>query len=197
MKNIFLILILFIFSCSGTETYDITSNKSEDKVVVDSLVKVDSFNLKYDFITSLTNNIIPYTDTTNFDNFSSQKQLTKKQFEFFKLKTILHNPKFADFVFVELRHRIHYSDNFLTLVFTTQFGQHELRTDLVNYDIDLNVIDCLTISYDEIAESCMKKTSVLTDKELIINDFNFCTDKKTLRSERFRIAKNGKIIKIQ
>lgn len=189
MKNVTIIIaVSLLISCrENTSHFDSNKTKIDNK----------SSNLKKKV--SEKNNIIenieikkfPISDSTNFDNFKRINKLSVDISKKLKLKNI--EPDANNFY---LNYQIKYFNTFKTIVITAQF-ENELKTFLINYDNDLNMIDKVQIAYDEIAESLFKTISILTENEIKIEDENFANETITKTITRYVVKNDGKIVKIK
>jgi len=62
---------------------------------------------------------------------------------------------------------------------------------LINYNNQHKVIDFKEIAYDEIAESCQRKTSKISKNYFQLTKMDFCDG--SITKENFIIESNGKI----
>lgn len=201
----FLVLLLFttIFcleSCNNkteknTDTKKISSEEENveklDTIVDDiSTVKV---NHDFDFLDDVSFKKVPFTDSTNFDNFTIKKTLTKEQMKLLKLDKNIRKGQFANVKEFILNYRLNLFPNIKTLVLSYYLGENELYTILVNYDENYEPIDFKQIAYDEIAEGCLKTIAKIYPTKLDITEINYCSDELITKTNSYSIEKNGKI----
>ena len=80
------------------------------------------------------------------------------------------------------------------MIITAQL-ENELRTFLINYDLQYKMIDNIEIAYDEIAESILSTKSVLTLNEIKIEEISEQDELSTTTISKYSLSKSGKIIK--
>jgi len=172
-KFLFLLCIIFLLSCKKNDSSKIAA-KQEYEVTLPT-IKTIAF---------------PYTDSTNFDNFKEMNKLDSSQVNFLILKEVNHQAqKFY------LKYKIPFSEAFESYVVSYQDGEHELFTTLINYDKKYNIIDKIDLSYDEIAESQFKKSSIIWRDSIIIEDISYTEDQPKIESIVYKISDDGKITK--
>lgn len=135
--------------------------------------------------------VLPYEDTTNFDNYEIKKPLSKAQEKLLQLGHVTGQYVQG----VEVRHYIRLSPAFTTLVVSFHKGEHELFTSLVNYDSDGHMTDWLEVAYDEIAESLSRKESTISTKEIVVRDISYFTDPPETEVVTYGITDKGKFVK--
>ncbi|MCA5003698.1 hypothetical protein [Sphingobacterium bovistauri] len=133
---------------------------------------------------------INITDSTNFDNFKVSIPL--KEFEILDLQLKSLDFPAENYYF---RYDISISNKFLTKVITAT-TEMEMKTYLISYDLENNIIDNLVIAYDEIAESAFRTLSKIENKTIYITEYNYMTEEPEKIESKFEIRDNGKIIKL-
>lgn len=182
---IFLLLFTFINSCNQKVEFnkpteiDTTVQSNDNKSFNGSFISLKNIEIKK----------FPIYDSTNFDNFKEIKKLNKEFIEKLALKKI--EPNSEDF---QINYQVKYSDSFKTLIITAQL-ENELRTFLINYDLQYKMIDNIEIAYDEIAESILSTKSVLTLNEIKIEEISEEDELSTTTISKYSLSKSGKIIK--
>jgi hypothetical protein len=134
---------------------------------------------------------LPYIDSTNFDNFDFRKNYLKKdEVENLKLVQIFSNLNYSKEAKFFVKHRISLSEKYHSVIVICA-SQNEMYTMLINYNNQHKVIDFKEIAYDEIAESCQRKTSKISKNYFQLTKMDFCDG--SITKENFIIESNGKI----
>ena len=172
--TICLIIIVTLNSCRKENSPSTKQNNSEKSI----LKKYSEMSL-------------PYTDSTNFDNFSFRKKyLTKVEVGNLELARIFANMNYSKEAKFFIKHRISLSEKYNSIVAVCA-SENEMYTMLINYNNQLKVIDFKEIAYDEIAESCQRKISKISKNNLEVTERDFCDGSVT--KQNFEIRSNGKI----
>ncbi len=137
---------------------------------------------------------LPYDDSTHFNQFTFVNELNREQMRKYQLDKIVHPYHLEDVVRSELRYKLILKDHYTSLVFTSQIGEHELRTDLVNYNDKFEILGFATIAYDEIAEGCLRKMARLTEKGMLIKEIQYCAEEETTLETRYKWMDSGRIL---
>lgn len=149
-------------------------------------------------IMALINNIdvkeVPYNDSTDFFSVDGQEPLNEDLKRLLSLSKV-YNPKHEDEIYnkIWLRYRVDISDNFNALVISHHLGTAELETQLVTYTNDYKIIDFVTIAYDEVAESCFRKKSLIEGNKITVTHHDFCTNAAGTDATKYIIDENGYI----
>jgi hypothetical protein len=181
--NFGLLLAIFV-SCQNIEN----KPKTTENPVVE-IKRENSNDNEYSFLENVPERKTPLKDSTNFDNFSSDKSLTKNQLALLQFEKVANDPDQPI-----VNYKIDISPNFRTYVFTYFRGEHELFSTLVNYDKSFKLISKLDISYDEIAESWFRTESQITKNEIIVNELNYTEEVEKSTKTTYTIEKNGQIV---
>ncbi len=168
----------------GELSIDNQQVKSKDEIIlIDSIFK------------ALKQTKLPYTDSTNFDNFNPSHQIS-----FSALKILTLQKHFScDEMKVYLKYSCEFDHNIKGLVFTVEIGQHELETYLAIYDESFNLSTLIMIAYDEIAESCFRKKSKIFKNSLLIYDEDFCggaEGEKVTKTTIMQMISGGKLVQL-
>lgn len=185
---IFLLLLTFINSCNQKVEFN-KPTEIDTTVQSNESINNKSFNGSFISLKNIEIKKFPIYDSTNFDNFKEIKKLNKEFIEKLALKKI--EPNSEDF---QINYQVKYSDSFKTLIITAQL-ENELRTFLINYDLQYKMIDNIEIAYDEIAESILSTKSVLTLNEIKIEEISEQDELSTTTISKYSLSKSGKIIK--
>ncbi|MGJ8684216.1 MAG: hypothetical protein ACSHWW_06315 [Nonlabens sp.] len=134
---------------------------------------------------------LPINDQTSFDNRVTGNFLTKKELNTLQLGKIYPNLYTAGYSYKSrISYRLDISQEFETLVVTTQQGDYELETVLINYDLKGKYIDHKVISYDEIADGSNTYQSSI-DENYIITKTSIHYKKHKEEPEFYKIDDNG------
>lgn len=197
MKYLIIIVCTLFLSCTGGGEKPGTAQISESTGSGSSAVNNDSLFIKIRFLRNLPVKTLPFRDSTNFDQFKFSALLTQEQQWRYGLGNMVSPYHLEDIRFSEMRYRLSLSDQFVSVVFTTQVGEHELRTDLANFDNNFRLIDFKTIAYDEIAEGCLQKTSMISQEKIIIYEANYCDEDTSVLEKPFMVDHSGMIKPLQ
>ena len=178
MKFVRLIISLLIFASLNSCRKENSQSKKENK-------------LEQNILGNYPEMSVPYIDSTSFDNFDfKKKRLGNDQVENLKLNEIFSNLNYSKEAKIFIKQRIKLSDKFNSIV-AVCVSENEIYTVLVNYDNQLKVINYQEIAYDEIAESCQRKISEVSENKLKQTESDFCNGSVT--NQNFEIESNGKI----
>lgn len=179
--TMFFILTIFLISCNNENKSSANKFTDTEKKSFDTKVYSDDFLKKINIIE------MPFTDSTNFDNFKAINKLSQTEIDFLKLKKI--NGSATDFY---IRYKPIFSHNFQSIVVTYKSGEHELFTTLINYNDKYDILDRIDIAYDEIAESAFRKISTLEINTIKIDEINFSEQTPIHEKSNYVILDNGK-----
>ncbi|MEN7547578.1 hypothetical protein AAG747_06655 [Rapidithrix thailandica] len=130
-------------------------------------------------LSNVSSQKLPYTDSTNFDNFNKEDYLTKEQMRLLQLHKIYPEMDKEGFTLkAVLSYRLDLSVEYTTLVVIVFKGDHEMESQLINYDTQEQLIDHLTISYDEIAEGWSRKESLVGKEKITVTDILWMEEKQ-------------------
>lgn len=188
MKNIVILLSLFLLTACGNSNAKKAQQKIKLDVVSDTTV-VSKEGGSLSRIEELFVNPLPFTDSTNFDNFGFANKLTLEQ-----IKALNLDKQFRDINNFYLNYRVVLSEEFFSTVISYQKGEHELYTVLVNYDHNGNIINTLDIAYDEIAESVFRKTSTINRDKVIVESVSSWEEEEDSQESTYIIGKDGDIL---
>lgn len=193
MHYILFLAITVFFSCSEMGKNSNSGQNADASVAEAAKPASDTLAMKFSFLRNLPLKSAPFRDSTNFDNFKFSALLSQEQQYRFGLATLVSPYDLKDISSSEMRYRVAQSEQFITVVFTTQVGEHELRTDLANFDQSFRLIDFKTIAYDEIAEGCLQKTGYVTGDKIIIYEANYCDEDTGVLEKSWMIEGTGKL----
>lgn len=93
------------------------------------------------------------------------------------------------------RYRLNLVEGIISLVVTYWASDVEMHTYLINYDSNMNRIDQMPISYDEIAEGYMQKHARITDANNIIVVSENRVSGELLRTEtKYKCLQDGTFV---
>lgn len=142
---------------------------------------------KPDLLATVPFKKLPVVDSTNFDNFNGENQLSKKLVSKLHLKSI--DPNYKNF---HSRYRIALSTD-IDMVVITMAAENEMKTFLITYQKeDYQLIDKVMISYDEIAESAFSSIGNLSKNEVVVTNYNYMDEEPIIEIKKYRIEKSGK-----
>jgi len=183
-----LVILTVIYSCQNTTKVEETP-QIESETPTETVIEVP-VNNEFTFLENIPERQIPLTDSTNFENFSSNKILNQSQLDLIQIKKIAENPEN-----VVAHYQLKLSKNFKTFVFTYNRGEMELFSTLVNYDNNYNFISKLDIAYDETAESWFRTESKINSKEIVVNEMSYTEELEKSKKTDYKIQENGVISK--
>ena len=136
---------------------------------------------------------MPINENTSFDSFIEAEDMKNINPEPFNLSFIYKNWYVKGYNFKAISgYRINLSKEFYSVILTVKKGDHEMETNLINYDLKGNIIDFKLIAYDEIAEGFFRTTSILEKNKVTIKNIEF-TDEGHESTDVFKINADGKI----
>lgn len=134
---------------------------------------------------------LPLVDSTNFDNLNEAKTMESADIETLQLSEL----DFAGSGMFTARYSVRISEGFVSLVVTYWASDVEMYTYLVNYDSNMNRIDQLPISYDEIAEGYMQKQAQIGDGNNIVVVSENRVSGELLRTEtKYKCLEDGTFV---
>ena len=139
---------------------------------------------------------IPITDSTNFDNHKYSKLLNTNEQKFLKLAIIRTDPN-ETAEKISLNYILNLSKKYKTVIVTKYLGDHEMFTYLINYNNNYEILGFTQIAYDEIAESWGRMTSNITQKNILVTDFNYAIEPVEIVELKYQIENSGIITKIK
>lgn len=141
---------------------------------------VNSFPLK----------LVSAVDSTNFDNVDRLSVLKNVDLKELKLDKL-----FSDGSNFRINSRYDLSPDFKTISVTFNKGEMEVFTELLNFTNQGELIDHMVISYDEIAESALRKWSEISKDKIILTDISYFEEPAYIEKHQFKILSTGKIQK--
>jgi hypothetical protein len=177
-------LSISILSCTSNES-DAETKAAERAALLKDPESTQK--TKPDLLASVPFKKFPVVDSTNFDNFHGENQLSKKLVSKLQLKSIDSNYK--NFY---SRYRIALSTD-IDLLVVTLVAENEMKTFLISYTKeDYQLIDKVMISYDEIAESAFQSVGKITSREIVVTNYNYMGEEPTMEVKKYHIEKSGK-----
>ncbi|MCT1524364.1 hypothetical protein [Sphingobacterium hotanense] len=143
-------------------------------------------------LTAIPEKSLPYTDSTNFDNYKNDGISDPAL-----VKALKFEGEFQSEQDVRIRYHLKFSDDITGLVMTYPVGEHELNTTLLLLDTALKIIDQMDIAYDEIAESAIREISLIEKEKLSIAHWNYFPDVPTVETKVYQIRKDGKLLPLK
>lgn len=142
-------------------------------------------------LTAFAEKSLPLVDSTNFDNLSEDATLATPEMEKLQLSEL----DFAGSGAFTARYRLNLVEGIISLVVTYWASDVEMHTYLINYDLNMNRIDQLPISYDEIAESYIRKHAQITDADnIIVVSENSASGEVVQTVTKFRCLNDGTFV---
>ncbi|WKK57140.1 hypothetical protein [Sphingobacterium sp. BN32] len=139
-------------------------------------------------LTAIPEKSLPYTDSTNFDNFNNDGISNPAL-----ISAIKFEGEFENVQDVRIRYKLNFSDDITGLVVTYPIGEHELNTTLLLLNKELKLVDQMDIAYDEIAESAIREISLIEKEKLSIEHWNYFSDEPTVEKKVYQIRQDGKL----
>lgn len=143
-------------------------------------------------LTAIPEKSLPYTDSTNFDNFNNDGISNPAL-----ISAIKFEGEFERVQDVRIRYKLNFSDDITGLVVTYPIGEHELNTTLLLLNKELKLVDQMDIAYDEIAESAIREISLIEKEKLSIEHWNYFSDEPTVEKKVYQIRQDGKLQSIK
>lgn len=198
-KNIWVVLIFLILSCSGKKEKKTIIDKPEiptdqmadsSKIDLTEKSKASSFDEIFNAVEFKKLIII---DTTNFDNFHKTIFFNEQEVGSLQLQNIYPNFYKEGYNYKATpSYKIEMSENFQSIVLTVLKGEHEMESLLVNYDLAGEMVDYKIISYDEIAEGWSRIESKIEKNKVTVTTIHWI-DEREEEAEVFEIDVNGKM----
>ena len=139
-------------------------------------------------LTAIPEKSLPYTDSTNLDNFNNDGISNPAL-----ISAIKFEGEFENVQDVRIRYKLNFSDDITGLVVTYPIGEHELNTTLLLLNKELKLVDQMDIAYDEIAESAIREISLIEKEKLSIEHWNYFSDEPTVEKKVYQIRQDGKL----
>lgn len=190
MKNKYFIpaLVLLAFSCEKKQSQIVAEKSPEKNQISLPVVKTEQAE---DLFPEIPFKEIPVTDSTNFDNLIEKNPLNQNLISKLGLEKI--SPETETFF---AQYKLKISHQFRSVVITSK-KEHEMITFLINYDKNGSVKGFQEIAYDEIAESALRKSGVITKEKIKTETINYFDDPPQITLQNYQIEKGGKIEEIQ
>jgi len=170
----------------------VTTIQAPEVLVAVPLKKQDTTSF-ITVIKSIKEKHLPVIDTTGFDSFIDEddvKYVDVKGLQLDKIYPEFNNEGFN--IWAMNCYKVALSENFHSVVISIKIDNEEMKTILVNYDFEGNIIDFKVISYDEIAEGFSRFTSKINKYILTLNHIIWA-EKQEIEKEFYKIELNGKI----
>lgn len=189
MNKLIVILVFFFTFQSCDNKMEKKSNEKEDTITNNNK---ENPKLKVNLFENIPTKNFPIIDSTNFDNFESFGIPANGILKQIKLETNKENKKNY-----RINYKIPFSENFTSITFTYQSGDHELFTSIITVNKENKIIDMLEIAYDEIAESAFQKTSKIDKEKITITQWNWMSGEPVTEIETYILQSNGKFRKVK
>lgn len=176
------------FSCSNESNKDAEAKQRAELLKDPEGVKPS----KPDLLATVPFKKLPVTDSTSFDNFNGEDKLSPKLVSKLQLKSI--DPNFKSF---HSRYRIALSND-VDMMVVTLSAENEMKTFLISYSKkDYQLIDKVQIAYDEIAESAFSAIGKISNKEVVVKNYNYMGDEPVIEVKKYKIEQSGKFTPIK
>lgn len=188
---ILILAVIFVATGCQEKSPKNQSSSTETKTLKDTVTIIKEKNIHNTInnqFQDVPNKSLPLVDSTNFDNYNHQQGIKNDLF-FKKIAFKKDQPEIEN---SRLRYQLDFSERFQSVVVSYYQGEHELFTTLINIGKNDQIIDQLDIAYDEIAESAFRKTSSIDQNKIVVEDWNYMTDKPTRTVTIYEISKEGK-----
>ena len=188
---ILILAVIFATTACQEKSSKNQSSSKETKILKDTATVAKEKNILNTIsnkFPDVPNKSLPLVDSTNFDNYNHHQGIKNDLF-FKKIAFKKDQPEIEN---SRLRYQLDFSERFQSMVISYYQGEHELFTTLLNIGKNDQIIDQLDIAYDEIAESAFRKTSSVDQNKIIVEDWNYMTDKPTRTVTTYEISKEGK-----
>ena len=191
-KTVTLLILAFVIqSCENKKENKTRENtKIVFKDNISTKVKTENSKFNKNLFKDIPTRTFPIIDSTNFDNFEKNGRIDNEVLKILKLET-----QKKDVKNLRINYKIPFSENFTTITYTYQSGDHELFTSLITINNENKVIDKLEIAYDEIAESAFQKTSKIEKGKIIITEWNWMSGEPITEIETYFLRSNGQFKK--
>ena len=133
----------------------------------------------------------PFVDSTNFNYPFEGKILTSDQIQMLNLDEVF-GKEYVEFEQskIGINYELNLSNKFRTIAFYFYFTYNELISTLVTYDKEFNIIDHITVAYDEIAESIFRTESKIEMDKITISNYKFFNE-TIVENEIVEITSSG------
>ena len=194
MKYIYLLILVVFISCNQNKNEQKTPSEVNNGAL-DSLIEYTEEGSSFiEEFQKLPVKHIPLIDSTSFDSFIDEDDIKKINVEALRLPLVFTNwfKKGYDYKVIS-GYRLVLSESFYSVVVTTEKGNHEMKSTLINYDFEGNIIDYKGVAYDEIAESLVRTQSKIEKNKITIYTIEWTEEKKE-NTTVFQINSEGKFV---
>lgn len=134
----------------------------------------------------------PFTDSTNFDNYSEVYPLSKTQIEFLTLDQ-LYGEGAIGFLgsITDLQYRVDLNNRYTSIVVVMTPTDNEMGVELINYNKENEIIDRLTLATDDLVEGFIKKESSVSKNRVEVFDYHFGAE-ETIDTTVYVITEDGR-----
>ena len=189
------VLFSFLFllaNCNKKENLTLGKTTKVDTFVKDNTIKNDQAHINVKpqekFFENLETKNFPLIDSTNFDNFNYENELSQYLVKKLDLRKLNQN---AEKFYVN--YKVDLSNNFNSIVVTTK-SEMEMKTFLVNLNNN-KIIDFIEISYDEIAESALISIGKISKQNITVEHYNYMSESPEKTTNIYKISKLGRFEK--
>lgn len=144
---------------------------------------------EYQFLEAYPIKEVSYTDSTDI-SFNSKKELSSKERDLLKIEKITKDKLTRCIV----NYRLNLSDNYKTVVYCVFPSENEIKSVLVNYDKDYNIIDHRVVAYDEVAEGLLNTYSIIQKSSIETVEQRFGEESNAIDMKTFELTSEGKIL---
>ena len=189
-KVIIGVCTLVLFSCSNeTNQENITYKTIKINAVFNKDTIIVPTPINYEKVDLQTRNT-PHTDSTNFDDYNSKNLLSESNIDSLHLNYVKEQLGYS--VPIYYNYQLNLSDNFKTMVFLF-LSENVLKSVLINYDFNGNLIDFIEVAYDELVKSWSRTTSEIYNDKIVITNVLWFDEKREAIKE-YIILNNGELI---
>ncbi|SHO64312.1 hypothetical protein [Algoriphagus zhangzhouensis] len=197
MKTSYIVLILFILSCSSKTQED--KNTPGAIEVIDGAKDSLSEGVEKGFLETIKSakaKNLPQIEKTNFDSFFDEDDYTHIDFKALKLDQVYPDLNFENLNVRAIdMYTLLIRDDYHSVVVTVLKSDNEMESILINYNAEGDIIDHELVSYDEIAEGMSQVVSRISENLLTVNQI-YWGDSKEIEQVEYEIRWDGTIEKV-
>ncbi|MFZ4261103.1 hypothetical protein ACFRAE_03615 [Sphingobacterium sp. HJSM2_6] len=142
------------------------------------------------FLTTLPEIALPFTDSTNFENFNKNEGHVNLEV----LKLLKFKPEYPNPEQIRFRYQVKFDQGLTGLVLTFPNSESDLKTVLLTLDENNQRLDVIEIAYDEVIESAFKLISVLDKNKISSEHWNYFFEKPTVDKKIFILDNNLRFV---
>ncbi len=181
----FLILSACQSSNNSKDPADSTTVQLEENLALQPEVKDELTS----FLAVLPEKTLPFTDSTNYENFKGEGQVNLGVLQLLKF-----NPDYPKPEDIRFRYQVKFNHGIRGLVLTFPNSESDLKTVLLTLDSNNQRLDVIEIAYDEIIESAFKLISVL-EKDIITSEhWNYFFEEPKSEHKVYKLQENLRFV---